>query len=259
MVPLVPRDGGDDLPRSRGAQAPRRALRRGEGRRRLAAGLRGALRRLGMAGDGADDGRRPRRSASTRGTSRPRSFVEILRAAVASPAPMSSGAAKATAMQPGPSTEGQLGRGARPGATGSSTSTGTRQQGSWGDEQKVPLFWDNAWALAQAQGGRRRRAEAGPLHAGSAAGDHRSRLGRHLPVLDRRRLAAPALREAHDVPGRRHRQLRRGVRPHGRRRVAPHGAARARLRRPLPDGPRRGLLRDDGRRPRTPTIRASAS
>ena len=48
----MPRHGGDDLPRPGGPQDPRPALHRGEGRRRLAPGRRGALRRLRLAGDG---------------------------------------------------------------------------------------------------------------------------------------------------------------------------------------------------------------
>jgi uncharacterized protein YyaL (SSP411 family) len=56
------------------------------------------------------------------------------------------------AMQPGPRTEREL------------TEAGTAAQkaldglwdadaGSWGDQQKVPLYWDNAWTLARAAAG----------------------------------------------------------------------------------------------------------
>ncbi len=53
VVPLVPRDGGHDLPRPRRPEAPRRPLHRRESRRRRAPRYRGALRRLRMAGDGS--------------------------------------------------------------------------------------------------------------------------------------------------------------------------------------------------------------
>jgi hypothetical protein len=62
------------------------------------------------------------------------------------------GPANATAMQPGPLSEEQL----------STAAQRTRQtldalwdprEGSWGEPQKVPLFWDNAWTLTQAARG----------------------------------------------------------------------------------------------------------
>ncbi len=87
-----------------------------------------------------------------RGYMAPARFLDVLRAAVASPAPMSDGSAKATAMQPGPLTEGQLSEaGAR--AQRALDDLWDPKQGSWGNEQKVPLYWDNAWALAQANAG----------------------------------------------------------------------------------------------------------
>jgi uncharacterized protein YyaL (SSP411 family) len=83
----------------------------------------------------------------------PERFLEVLHAAAAAPTPVPGAAPpNATAMQPGPMTDEQLAELA---------SRATRQldelwdpnEGSWGDEQKVPLGWDNAWALEQARSG----------------------------------------------------------------------------------------------------------
>ncbi len=52
VVPLVPRDGGDELPRSARAQDLGRELRHHQGRRGRAARSGGALQRLGLAGGG---------------------------------------------------------------------------------------------------------------------------------------------------------------------------------------------------------------
>jgi uncharacterized protein YyaL (SSP411 family) len=84
----------------------------------------------------------------------PAKFLEVLRAAASAPQPERPPEAtgKATAMQPGPWTEGQLAdAGAR--AQRQLDALWDDKQGSWGDEQKVPLYWDNAWALAQARRG----------------------------------------------------------------------------------------------------------
>jgi uncharacterized protein YyaL (SSP411 family) len=84
----------------------------------------------------------------------PAQFLDVLRAAASAPAPAPAieGAGKATAMQPGPWTEGQLAEvGVR--AQKQLDALWDEKQGSWGDEQKVPLYWDNAWTLAEARRG----------------------------------------------------------------------------------------------------------
>ncbi len=80
-------------------------------------------------------------------------FLEMLQAVARAPVP--DGATerlKATAMQPGPWTEDQL----------SEVAVRARRQldalwdpreGGWGDEQKLPLAWDNAWTLMLARRG----------------------------------------------------------------------------------------------------------
>ena len=88
-----------------------------------------------------------------RGYIPPAKFLDVLRAAAAAPAPAPGGAtAKATAMQPGPLSEEQV---AEAGGRAQRALDGLwdAQEGSWGDQQKVPLHWDNAWALAQARAG----------------------------------------------------------------------------------------------------------
>ncbi len=82
----------------------------------------------------------------------PARFLEILQAAVATPGGGEAATGKTTAMQAGPLTEEQV--------TDVATSTQRTldalwdpKQGSWGDVQKVPLYWDNAWALERARMG----------------------------------------------------------------------------------------------------------
>jgi uncharacterized protein len=88
-----------------------------------------------------------------RGYMAPARFLDVLRAAAAAPAPASGGsAAKATAMQPGPMNEEQV-TAAASRAQHALDDLWDPRQGSWGDVQKVPLYWDNAWALEQARSG----------------------------------------------------------------------------------------------------------
>ncbi len=82
----------------------------------------------------------------------PGRFLDVLRAAAAAPVPLPSGAPNATAMQPGPLSEEQVGEVAQRTAR-ALDALWDPKEGSWGDEQKVPLFWDNAWTLAQAAKG----------------------------------------------------------------------------------------------------------
>ena len=88
-----------------------------------------------------------------RGYIPPAKFLDVLRAAAAAPAPAPGGAtSKATAMQPGPLSEEQV---AEAGGRAQRVLDGLwdAREGSWGEPQKVPLYWDNAWALAQARAG----------------------------------------------------------------------------------------------------------
>jgi uncharacterized protein len=81
----------------------------------------------------------------------PGKFLDVLRAAAAAPTPIPNpGATNATAMQPGPLTEDQVT------ALAERTQRALEElwdpkEGSWGDVQKVPLYWDNAWTLEQAR------------------------------------------------------------------------------------------------------------
>jgi uncharacterized protein YyaL (SSP411 family) len=88
-----------------------------------------------------------------RGYIPPAKFLDVLRSAAAAPVPLTNGStAKATAMQPGPLSEAQV-TAAASRAQRALDSLWDPKEGSWGDEQKVPLYWDNAWALAQATAG----------------------------------------------------------------------------------------------------------
>jgi uncharacterized protein len=81
----------------------------------------------------------------------PEKFLDVLRAAAASPAPPPGATPpNATAMQPGPLTEEQL-AGLASRATRQLDALWDPKEGSWGDDQKVPLYWDNAWTLEQAR------------------------------------------------------------------------------------------------------------
>jgi uncharacterized protein len=83
----------------------------------------------------------------------PERFLDVLRTAAASPVPLPNAAAtNATAMQPGPMTEDQVTALASR-AAGALEALWDPTEGSWGDEQKVPLYWDNAWTLEQASSG----------------------------------------------------------------------------------------------------------
>jgi uncharacterized protein YyaL (SSP411 family) len=83
----------------------------------------------------------------------PERFLEVLRAAAAAPSPPPGAAPEnATAMQPGSLTEVQLEELASL-ATRQLDARWDSKEGSWGDEQKVPLGWDNAWTLEQARSG----------------------------------------------------------------------------------------------------------
>jgi uncharacterized protein len=83
----------------------------------------------------------------------PDRFLDVLRAAAAAPVPAPSSApANATAMQPGPLSEEQVADVAQR-TQRALDALWDPAEGSWGDEQKVPLFWDNAWTLAQAAKG----------------------------------------------------------------------------------------------------------
>ncbi len=81
----------------------------------------------------------------------PDKFLDVLRAAAAAPTPIPNpGATNATAMQPGPLTEDQVT------ALAERTQRALEElwdpkEGSWGELQKVPLYWDNAWTLEQAR------------------------------------------------------------------------------------------------------------
>ncbi len=90
--------------------------------------------------------------AKYKGYMPPARFLEILRMATSTPSGGDGAAAKAAAMQAGSLTESQV----------AEVMTATQQtldalwdprQGSWGDIQKVPLYWDNAWALERARTG----------------------------------------------------------------------------------------------------------
>jgi uncharacterized protein YyaL (SSP411 family) len=83
----------------------------------------------------------------------PARLLEVLNAAASSPTPATGATgAKATAMQGGPVTEGQVADAAAL-AQRALDALWDPKHGSWGDAQKVPLSWDNAWALEQARGG----------------------------------------------------------------------------------------------------------
>jgi uncharacterized protein YyaL (SSP411 family) len=82
----------------------------------------------------------------------PAKFLEVLRAAATAPPPARPPAEQSTAMQPGPLSESQLSEAAAH-AQHALEELWDPRQGSWGDEQKVPLSWDNAWTLAQARKG----------------------------------------------------------------------------------------------------------
>ena len=83
----------------------------------------------------------------------PERFLDVLRAAAASPSPLPGATPpNATAMQPGPLTEAQIAALASR-ATGQLEALWDPKEGSWGDDQKVPLYWDNAWTLEQARSG----------------------------------------------------------------------------------------------------------
>ena len=185
----------------------------------------------------------------------PEKFLDVLRAAAAAPAPApgaapgerdgdAAGAARAKS-----SSRRLASRAQRV----SSTRSGTREEGSWGDEQKVPLYWDNAWTLAQASAGRasvarkralftldQQRKIIDPVWGGicqySTDGDwlhpHYEKLTPYQAGAIDNYATAFALT--------------------GDAAVARHRAARARLRRPLHDEPRGRLLRDDGRRSERP-------
>jgi uncharacterized protein YyaL (SSP411 family) len=84
----------------------------------------------------------------------PNKFLDVLRAAAAAPVPMPTSVAHATAMQPGPMGEDQMTEVAQR-TQRALDALWDPKEGSWGDEQKVPLYWDNAWALAQAARGDR--------------------------------------------------------------------------------------------------------
>jgi uncharacterized protein len=86
-----------------------------------------------------------------RGYMAPGRFLDVLRAAVAAPNPIpDASAAKATAMQPGPLSEEQI-TAAAGRAQRALDDLWDPKEGSWGNLQKVPLYWDNAWALEQAR------------------------------------------------------------------------------------------------------------
>ena len=231
VVPLVPRDGCDDVRRPGRAPGPRRVVRHREGRHRRAPRFRGAVPRVGMASDRTVLTAEGAEIARYKGYQPPAKFLELLRAATAAPVP-SDGAPAATGVQ-------KLSEGAIAELSiwteHALDALWDRDQGGWGSPQKLPLAWDNAWTLEPRApaSGRRGDPEASTLCARSGAQDHRSGMGRPLPVLDRRRLAAPPLREARHVPGRRDRQLRDRVPADGRRRLAEDGAPRPQLRRPL--------------------------
>src|ERR1019366_8527532 len=83
----------------------------------------------------------------------PARLLEVLNAAAAAPRPMQGAApGKATAMQGGPLTEGQVADAAAM-TQHVLDSSWEPKHGSWGELQKVPLYWDNAWALEQARAG----------------------------------------------------------------------------------------------------------
>jgi hypothetical protein len=83
----------------------------------------------------------------------PARLLEVLNAAAAAPRPMQGAApGKATAMQGGPLTEGQVADAAAM-TQHVLDSSWDPKHGSWGELQKVPLYWDNAWALEQARAG----------------------------------------------------------------------------------------------------------
>jgi uncharacterized protein len=89
--------------------------------------------------------------AKYKGYMPPARFLEILRMATSTPTGGDGAAAKG-AMQAGPLTEDQL---SEVGASTQRTldALWDPKQGSWGDAQKVPLYWDNAWALERARTG----------------------------------------------------------------------------------------------------------
>jgi uncharacterized protein YyaL (SSP411 family) len=91
--------------------------------------------------------------AKYRGYMPPAKLLAALSAAAAAPTPVPvASGAKATAMQGGALSEGQLAEAAAITQKGLDYYYDPKQ-GSWGELQKVPLYWDNAWALAQARAG----------------------------------------------------------------------------------------------------------
>jgi hypothetical protein len=81
----------------------------------------------------------------------PARFLEVLHQAASAPPPARPTADQATAMQPGPWSEAQLSEAAA-NTQHQLDEYWDAKQGSWGHEQKVPLYWDNAWALVRARG-----------------------------------------------------------------------------------------------------------
>ncbi|HEX3769730.1 MAG TPA: DUF255 domain-containing protein [Polyangiaceae bacterium] len=93
--------------------------------------------------------------AKYRGYMPPAKLLEALNAAAAAPTPPvigGVGGARATAMQGGALTEGQIAEAAALTQKALDYYYDPKQ-GSWGELQKVPLYWDNAWALEQARAG----------------------------------------------------------------------------------------------------------
>ena len=128
----------------------------GEGGRRHAARLRGALRGLGLARDGADDAPTARRSASTRATSRRRSSSTSCgpwwrgRAATRTAVD----AAEATrGWRARPLSEAEIAEAARSRAAAARRALGRERREAGATCRRCPLYWDNAWALARARAG----------------------------------------------------------------------------------------------------------
>jgi uncharacterized protein YyaL (SSP411 family) len=85
----------------------------------------------------------------------PEKFVEILQAVVAAPgagASTGAGTGTGTDADARPMSEGEIAE-IEGWARSKLDGLWDEAQGSWGIGQKVPLYWDNAWALARARGG----------------------------------------------------------------------------------------------------------
>ena len=116
-----------------------------------------------------------------------------------------------------------------------------------GDFAQVPGLGQRRVVPAARARGRSRRRAHGARDARPPAQAHRSRVGRRLPVLRQRRLGPPALREDHVDAGGEPAPLRPGLRAAGRRAVPAGGARHPPLPDDVPARAGRRVLREPGR------------